>query len=116
MYRIICNSLKNYANDFDNDTNNPRYRPVHFLRLIENLPKYLQNKAANTHEYRLLSGFLWSVRNCEYSEQILHELKFLGIEGAPCHDTDFSETNRIWQLILKKAYWRDQLGEDNKKC
>jgi hypothetical protein len=99
--------LKNYASDFDSDIHNPRYRPVYFLRLIENPNEYFRNKAENTREYQLLSGFLWNVRNCEYSEQILHELKILGIEGEPLHDTDFSETNRIWQLFLKKAYWRD---------
>jgi len=99
--------LKNYANDFNNDINDPRYHPVYFLRLIENLSEYSLNKAANTEEYRLLSGFLWDVRDCERSEQILYELKMLGIEGEPYHDTDFSETNRIWQLFLKKAYWRD---------
>ena len=107
MYRIICNSLKNYANDFNNDINDPRYRPVYFLRLIENPNEYFFHKSKNTNEYKMLSHFLWSVRDCERSEQILHELKMLGIEGAYCQNTDFSETNRIWQLFLKKAYWRD---------
>jgi hypothetical protein len=99
--------LKNYANDFNNDTNNPRYSPVYFLRLIENPQEYFRNKDENTHEYRLLSGFLWNLRDCKRSEQILYELKMLNITGEPHHGIDFSETNRIWQLFLKKAYWRD---------
>ncbi|MCL2224072.1 MAG: hypothetical protein FWB96_03780 [Defluviitaleaceae bacterium] len=107
MYRIICNSLRNYASDFDSDISDPRYRPVYFLRLIENIEEYSRNKTTNTEEYRLLSAFLWSIRDCERSEQILHELKMLGIEGEFSQKTDFSETNRIWQLFLKKAYWRD---------
>jgi hypothetical protein len=108
MYRIICNSLKNYANDFNSDTTDPRYRPVHFLRLIENPDIYLRHKSAETTEYHQLSGFLWHIRECERSEQILHELKILGIEGSPPTTlTDFSETTRIWQMFLKKAYWRE---------
>ncbi|MCL2199100.1 MAG: hypothetical protein FWB80_09275 [Defluviitaleaceae bacterium] len=107
MYRIICNSLKNYANDFNHDITDSRYRPIHFLRLIENTNDYERNKTENTYEYTLLSHFLWTLRNCERSEQILHELKMLGIEGSPGGKESFEETNRIWQLFLKKAYWRD---------
>lgn len=107
MYRILCNSLRNYANEFDNDTGDPRFRPVYFLRLIEDPDEYARHKLANTGEYRLLSHFLWTLEDCERSAQTLHELKMLGIEGKPCSDADFSETNRIWQLFIKKAYWRD---------
>ena len=110
MYRIICKSLKNYAKEFDNDINNPRYRPVYFLRLIENLNEYTRHKINDTEEYRMLSQFLWSVNDCERSAWILHELKMLGIEGAPgtTYSNDYLiETNRIWNLFLKKAYWRD---------
>jgi len=107
MYRIICNNLRNYANDFNSDINNPRYRPVHFLRLIEDIGEYSRHKETNSDEYRQLSQFLWSIRDCERSEQILHELNMLGIEGIPCENIDFSETRRIWQMFLKKAYWRD---------
>ena len=99
----------NYASDFNNDTNDPRYRPVHFLQLIRNKDEYTRHKTEETEEYRLLSSFLYTIRACKNSEQILYELKMLGIEGVPRQneEADFSETNRIWQLFLKKAYWRD---------
>lgn len=109
MYRIVCNSLRNYASDFNNNPSDPRYRPVYFLRLIENADEYLRHKAENSREYLQLSHFLWHMRECKLSAQILHELKMLGIEGVP-PDSDenvFDETKRIWQLFLKKAYWRD---------
>jgi len=100
--------LKNYANDFDNDIANPRYAPIHFLRLIEDVENYNRHKNANTGDYQQLSNFLWSIRSCESSEQILYELKFRGIEGIPqTEPTDFSETYRIWRQFLQKAYWRD---------
>ena len=111
MYRIMCNSLKNYADDFNNDIGNPRYRPVYFLRLIENLNEYKRHKVAVTEEYQKLSHFLWTIRDCERSQQILHELSMLGIEGVPQTNSVptilIDETNRIWNLFLKKAYWRD---------
>ena len=108
MYRVICNSLKNYASDFSNDKKDPRYRPVYFLRLIEDLNEYLLHKERGSEEYRLLSGFLWEVRDCERSSQILHELKMLGIEGTPDPEgMDFTETIRIWRMFVRKAYWRD---------
>ena len=108
MYRIICNNLRNYAEDFNNDKSNPRYKPVYFLRLIEDLEEYHRHKKEGTDEYRYLSNFLWFLRGCERSEQILYELDILGIEAEiPTEDIDFSETYRIWQMFLKKAYWRD---------
>ena len=110
MYRMMCNSLRNYASDFNNDITDPRYRCVYFLCLIENLDEYNLNKAENTEAYKKLSSFLWSVRDCRRSAWILHELKMLGIEGVSGIDypeNDINETNRIWHLLLKKAYWRD---------
>ena len=108
MYRIMCNSLKNYATDFDNDISNPRYKPVYFLGLMGDVEKYNLEKNENSHDYQKLSNFLWHIRHCPNSEQILYELNMLGIEGEPPQEHfDFSETNRIWQMFLKKAYWRD---------
>ena len=108
MYRIVCNGLKNYAKDFDENIHDPRYRPMHFLRIIENQEKYAHHKSVNSREYELLSRFLWHIRDCSLSEQILHELKMLGIEGIPSDsDEQFDEAKRVWHLILKKAYWRD---------
>jgi hypothetical protein len=106
----MCNSLANYANDFDNDINNPRYRYVYFLRLIEDITEYSRHKSENTQEYQMLSRFLHSVRDCERSEQILHELQILGIDTFAQQGSEkynFPETNRIWQMLLRKAYWRD---------
>jgi len=81
---------------------------VHFLRLIEDVETYNSHKAMASDEYLQLSRFLWSIRHCEPSEQILHELNMLGIEGElPAEDEDFSETYRIWRMFLQMAYWRD---------
>ena len=113
MYRIICNSLRNYARDFNDDINNPRYRPVYFLMLLTNPDEYARHKTENSAEYRLLSHFLWHVRDCERSAQLLHELKMLGICGRRddlCEadfEIDFDETYCIWKILLQKAYWRD---------
>ncbi|MCL1884271.1 MAG: hypothetical protein FWF81_11055 [Defluviitaleaceae bacterium] len=111
MYRIMCNSLKNYASDFNHDINNPRYKHVYFLRLIENPAEFYKNKKENTHNYQMLAHFLWTLRDCERSSRILHELSLLEIKGSPqwtdIDESAFDETNRIWHLLLKKAYWRD---------
>ena len=109
MYRIMLNNLKNYANDFNQNTQDPRYKPITFLHLIENMQDYSYHKNANTNDYRKLSSFLWSIRDCADSEQILLELSNLGVQGVQ-GDTlnyDFTETYRIWKQFLKKAYWRD---------
>ena len=108
MYRIICNSLRNYEKDFDGDTSDARYSPIYFMQLIRDTGEYARHKAENTKEYALLSHFLWHVRDCERSEQILHELNMLGISGQhSLADADFTETYRIWLMLLQKAYWRD---------
>jgi len=108
MYRIMCNSLKNYAADFDNDIDNPRYSPVYFLQLIADMTEYQRHKEVDSDEYRQLTSFLWTLRGCESSEQILHELNILGVEGNPIMENiDFSETYRIWRMLLQMTYWRD---------
>ena len=108
MYKLICNNLKNYANDFNENINDPRYKPVSFLHLIENPASYQNHKNINSDDYLKLTSFLWAIKDDERSEQILFELKVLGIEAeAPADDSyDFTETKRIWQMFLKKAYWR----------
>ena len=108
MYRIMCNSLRNYERDFNGNKNDSRYHPIYFLQLILDMEEYARNKEENTKEYVLLSHFLWFVHDCERSEQILHELNMMGIYGHPCMESfDFTETYRIWQMLLQKAYWRD---------
>ena len=92
MYRIICNSLKNYASDFNQDVTDPRYKPIVFLRLIENIEEYERNKKQESIPYKMLSHFLWSVSDCDYCEQILFELALLGIEGKNYFNTLYSPT------------------------
>lgn len=107
MYRIICESLKHYAECFGEDINDPRYRPVVFLRLIEDLDEYRRQKADNSESYRQLSHFLWHISGCERCEQILYELNMLGIEAKPYEsDMDFSEQHKIWHGLLKLGYWK----------
>jgi len=108
MYRIMCNSLRNYEKDFEGNKSDARYRPVYFLQLIRDTREHARHKAESTKEYALLSHFLWHVRDCGRSEQILHELNMLGISGQCClEDVDFTETYRIWLMLLQKVYWRD---------
>ena len=105
MYRILCNSLKNYAKELDGGT---RHAPVKFLHLVTDTQKYATHKAQNTDEYRRLSHFLWEISDCPSSEQTLYELSVLGIEGKPfLENPDFTEARRIWNMLMKKAYWRD---------
>ena len=108
MYRIMCNSLKNYSASFNDDINDVRYRQVSFLRLIEDLDKYLDHMERNSEHYRKLSQFLYSISNCECCANMLHELWMLGIEPKDCGEPgDFTKAHAVWHMILKLGYWRD---------
>jgi len=108
MYRIICNSLKNYSSSFSNDENDIRYRQMSFLRLIEDTDVYLDHKERNSENYRKLSQFLLSISDCKRCANILFELRMLGIEPMDCGEpTDFTGTHAVWHMMLKLGYWKD---------
>jgi hypothetical protein len=108
MYRIMCNSLKNYSSAFSNDTSDIRYSQVLFLRLIEDIDNYMDHKERNSELYRKLSQFLYSISNCDRCSNILHELSMLGVEPEDCGDpTDFAEAHAVWHMMLKLGYWKD---------
>ena len=108
MYRIMCNSLKNYSSTFNEDESDIRYRQVLFLRLIEDVDDYMDHRERNSELYRKLSQFLYSISNCDRCANILHELNILGIEPKDCGEpTDFTEAHAVWHMMLKLGYWKD---------
>ena len=108
MYRIMCNSLKNYLSSFNDDVSDIRYRQVRFLRLIEDIDDYMDHKERNSQLYRELSQFLYSISSCDRCANILHELSMLGIEPMDCGEPgNFAEAHEVWHMLLKLGYWMD---------
>ena len=109
MYRIMCNSLMNYTESFNDDDNDARYRQILFLRLIEDIDEYEHHKKTDSEQYRSLSQFLYIISDCERCENILHELDVLGIEAKDYGDNfDFTDVHSIWHAMLKLGYWNDE--------
>ena len=106
MYRVVCNSYDNF-----NISQPSGYRTnvVKFLNLIKDVDLYEEHKQAETEEYKLLSDFLYRLKDCRKCYTILDELAARGIEGK-CYDiipdSDLEEQHKIFHMFLNLVYWK----------
>lgn len=113
MYRIFCESYKNYKKDFlPDDKENYRYRVTKPLELILDLSLYEKQKKLNTLMYRKLEDFIYLLkRNInEHSnfKSLLWSLESRGIYGhdyGVISNEEFGELSKIVNMFLKLSYW-----------
>ncbi|NLC69434.1 MAG: hypothetical protein GX754_11780 [Clostridiaceae bacterium] len=113
MYRIICESYKNFINDFlPNKTSDYRYKIMQPFRLILDESLYLEEKKKNSADFMKLEDFLYRVKqNIEKYPEFksflwsLESRNILGRNYGVLSSREFSEQLKILQMFLKLAYW-----------
>ncbi len=110
MYRIFCESYKNYIKSFKDD--NYRYRIANPLGIIADVKKYQEEKKKDSKEYKQVSdliyfmeinierfpklkAFLWTL-----SSRDMNSKKY-NISKAE----DLEEQIKLVNSFLKLAYW-----------
>jgi len=113
MYRIVCESYKNYMSDFlPSNTGDYRYKVMLPFRLILDPSLYENEDLKNSLDYKKLEDFLWTARQNidKYPsfKSILWSLESRGIIGknhGVLSDEEFSEQVKIINMFLNLAYW-----------
>lgn len=113
MYRIVCESYKNYKNDFLSDgTDCCRYRITRPLELILDLSLYKEEKNNNTTNYQKLEHFIYLLKKNIYKypnfKSFLWSLESRDIYGWEYNvlgEEEFSELQKIVNMFLKLSYW-----------
>lgn len=113
MYKIICESYKNYKNDFlPNNSNDYRYIITKPLELILDLSLYEKEKINNTMNYQKLEHFIYLLKNnidkYPNCKSFLWSLESRGIYGknyGVMSKEEFIELVKIINMFLKLSYW-----------
>jgi hypothetical protein len=110
MYRIFCESYKNFVNSFDND--NIRLKVAEPLELITNLDKYKIEESKQSELYKKLSDLIFFMKeNIERFPKLkafLWTLSAREIEGKKYNVAtlqDLEEQTKLVNSFLKLAYW-----------
>jgi len=113
MYRIVCESYKNYKDDFlPDNTSDYRYKITEPLELILDLSLYKKEKDNNTVNYQKLEHFIYllkkNINKYPNFKSFLWALESRGICGKNYNvlsENDFSELQKIVNMFLKLSYW-----------
>lgn len=110
MYRIICESYKNYINSFPED--NYRLQISKPIELIVNIEKYNQEKKIQSELYKKVCDLIYFMeKNIERFPKVkafLWTLSSRNIEGKEYNVSEPEELEEQTKLInsfLKLAYW-----------
>ncbi|MGF7057827.1 hypothetical protein [Brassicibacter mesophilus] len=113
MYRILCESYKNYMKDFSlENCKDYRYKIMLPFKLLIDLDEYKEEKKNDTLNYRKLQDFIWLVKQNinEYPnfKALLWSLESRGIYGKSygiLTNEEFTEQTKIMNMFLKLCYW-----------
>jgi hypothetical protein len=113
MYRIICESYKNFINDFlPNNTDDYRYKVMQPFRLILDLSLYEEEKQKNSINYLKLEDFIYLVKQNIKSYPrfksflwCLESRNIFGKNYGVLHKEEFYEQVKIVSMFLNLAYW-----------
>ena len=110
MYRIFCESYKNFIKSFDND--NYRLNVSKPFELIVDIKKYEKEKKEKSIKYKLLSDLIYYLNeNIEKYPRLiafLWTLKSRNIDGYKfnlANKEDLEEQTKLINSFLKLAYW-----------
>ncbi|MTI65599.1 MAG: hypothetical protein FH753_03265 [Firmicutes bacterium] len=112
MYRIVCESYKNYMKDFDDKTRDFRYKVMLPFSLIVDLNKYKYEKQIESIRYKKLEDFVWKIKRNENKyprlKSFIWSLESRGIKGRNykvLDEIEFEEQVKIIEMFLKLSYW-----------
>ncbi|NSW90919.1 MAG: hypothetical protein HPY74_09675 [Firmicutes bacterium] len=113
MYRIICESYKNFMNDFlPDNTSDYRYQIMQPFRLILDTSLYMEEKNKNSADFMKLEDFLYKIkRNIKKYPKFksflwsLESRNIFGKNYGVLSIEEFLEQLKIMDMFLKLAYW-----------
>ncbi|RKD32291.1 hypothetical protein [Thermohalobacter berrensis] len=112
MYRIVCESYRNYIKDFNNNKNDFRYKVILPFSLILDLNKYKKEREKETLKYKKLQDFIFLIKNSiddyPHFKSFIWTLESRGIRGqyyGVLSDEEFQEQVKILNMFLKLSYW-----------
>ncbi|NPV45288.1 MAG: hypothetical protein HPY70_15165 [Firmicutes bacterium] len=113
MYRIVCESYRNYIKDFNNDKNDFRFQVMTPFGLILDLNEYEREKKNETLRYKKLQDFVFlikkSIEDYPNFKSFIWSLESRGIEGiyyGALKGEEFKEQVKILNMFLKLSYWQ----------
>jgi len=114
MYRIFCESCKNYMNQYNGEvaSGEYRYKIAHPIALIGNPEAYAREKQRQSGIYKQLSDLLVYVRNnldrYPKLKAFIWTLESRGIIGeyfGVASDQDMEEQAKLMSMFLDLIYW-----------
>ncbi len=113
MYRIVCESYKNYIADFLPDNiNDYRYKIMQSFRLILDLSAYMNENKKKSLDYRKLEDLIYLIKqNIEKYPNFksflwsLESRDILGEHYGVLSTEEFCEQVRIINMFLRLSYW-----------
>ncbi len=113
MYRIVCESYKNYVEDFLPDNKDDyRYKVMQPFRLILDLSVYNNEKRKKSLDYHKLEDFIYLIKqNIEKYPNFksflwsLESRNILGEHRGVLTLEEFSEQAKIINMFLRLSYW-----------
>lgn len=113
MFRIVCESYKNFKEDFLPDNiDDYRFRITEPLELLLDLSLYNKERAKSSHKYKKLLTFLFILKkniiDFPNFKSFLWSLESRGINGKDYGVLDkeeFYELQKIVNMFLKLSYW-----------
>ncbi len=110
MYRIFCESYKNYINLFDKD--NYRLRIANDFELLTDVGKYEKEKSKQSQQYKRLSDLLnyikENIKRFPRLKAFLWTLQSRNIEAKKfnvANEEDLEEQAKLINSFIKLAYW-----------
>lgn len=114
MYRVFCESYRNYIKEYKEDSSRSeyRYRISMPIGLITDVERYLIEKESETETYRQISDLLYymesNIEKYPMFKAFLWTLESRGIcgkyYGISC-DADLNEQIKLVKMFLSLMYW-----------
>ena len=113
MFRIVCESYKNFREDFlPDDVDDYRFRIAEPLELLLDLSLYNKGKVDSSYKYKKLQDFIFILKKniADYPnfKSFLWSLESRDIHGKDYGVMDkkeFYELQKIVNMFLKLSYW-----------
>ena len=110
MYRIFCESYRNYIKMFDE--NNYRFNICNDLELLTDVKKYEEEKSKQSQQYKKISDLLnyikENIKRFPRLKAFLWTLQSRNIEGKKFNvmsKEDLEEQTKLINSFIKLAYW-----------
>lgn len=112
MYRMFCESYKNYRDSFYDSKDSYRYKIKECLSLISDIEEYRRHKMQDSTNYKKLCDLLYHMERQKdlypRFKAFLWTIEYKGIKGEPYNileESEIQELIKIVNMFLKMLYW-----------